>query len=299
MRKRVITLVYCIGIAILLWVTVQLRKTYTITMQLPILYTNLATANIIKHKLPYSILATVSGTGLHLLKYQLKPSLATIQIDLETINPSNKSKEKTYISTKVLIEHLTKEHKNISIQSLNPDTLFFQSTHSASKTVPIVPLVKIIEDKTYTLEKNITCIPSQINIRGPSAILDTLQAIYSYPIDYKASDTSKQALLQLPNEEIVLPINSIKVVAKLAALTEDDFTASIHLPSKNYWVSPSEVQIHYSVLQKDYNPTILQNATIELQNIQNGKAIPVWKNMPASIQKYSIYPAVITVYKKE
>lgn len=68
------------------------------------------------------------------------------------------------------------------ILSVSPDSISVEYTTAAAKEVPVVVAADIVPEVGKTIGGSITVTPSTVKVYSASAVIDTLQCVYTYPI---------------------------------------------------------------------------------------------------------------------
>jgi YbbR domain-containing protein len=145
------------------------------------------------------------------------------------------------------------------VLKINPDTLYFDLGIKKSKKVKIISDVNLEFKPGFNLLKSYNLEPKFITISGPSKVIDSIDEIYTEPINltdiFESFD--KKINLKYPNKMISFSTDQISIKGEVEKITEGSFTLPfkvINLP-KNYFIStyPKEVKVVYQVALKDYN----------------------------------------------
>ena len=252
----------CLAFASFLWFLNALEKHYTDHITVPISYVNLPSGKGLVGKLPDKFELTVDAYGYTLLQHKLRLAFSQTTIDVNEL--TNKNLESRYLSRYIIS---TNDHKDefakqisneIQIISIHPDTISFTVTNLREKLVKICPVLNLNLDREFVLRRAPQVEPESVLITGPESIIDTLECIYTNPINIKkiAHQTVNEATLNL-KPELTSKILSAKVLIEVEQSTEAKFDVPVkilHEPDtllvKTF---PSKVRVSCRVGLSNYN----------------------------------------------
>lgn len=179
----------CLALASFLWFLNALEKQYTDHISVPVKYINLPKEKDLMGKLPDKFELTVDAYGYTLLQHKLSLAFSPVLLDVNELTSNyleNKFMSKYTISTFGHKEEFAKQISNeIKILSIRPDSITFVVSNIIEKLVKVHPVVNITFAKEFILQKSPVAQPPTILVHGPQEILDTLQYIYTKPVELK------------------------------------------------------------------------------------------------------------------
>lgn len=214
----------------LFWFTITLNKTYELTVQIPIKYSNVPPEIEFTTELPDSFSVKLKDKGTSMLAYQYK------EFDPVIINFSEYSvysnSNSWSISTTTHFEKFVKKQIDQSSIILNyyPEEIVIEKKRLDSKRVQVKPLVNINLQKQYFLCDSITTLPDSITLYGYKEILDSLNEVYTEEYtSEKLKDTLKATLqLDLPPHCKANP-SKVNITAPIEFYTSSDIDLSIRV----------------------------------------------------------------------
>ena len=139
-----------VSLSSLLWLLVTLSKTYEVTIECPVVFTNVPQRSIFNQQLPTSIHLSVVGTGQQLLFPSLRKKQDTLWLPIV-----NESVTKGHIS---LLQYVPTIKRNLSyaqsVTKIKPDTIYLDLTEPLSKRLAVVPNITLkLKDDFLPIQK--------------------------------------------------------------------------------------------------------------------------------------------------
>lgn len=225
-RKRILTLITCLLLAIGAWLFMALNNKYVYTAKTVLVYKNTPQKRAFHALQSDTVDLQVEGTGWQLLFARLRIKPQSIAINLDKLNTRN------FILFSEQLYNVNRQlETSQKIISVKPDTLYFDFSEKTLKRVP----VKLVSDfgfvKQYGLSDDMEIIPSHVNLSGPE---QELKKINEWP-----TDTLTLANMQVTTgARVGMAQNKMKNVSIFPTSAEvkvpvDEFTEkTIELPLK-------------------------------------------------------------------
>lgn len=151
--------------------------------------------------------ALYAGPARELIKLFASPPLIDVTIP-DTISAAD------YILTLTTRDLVVGGDVNVQAQDVQPRTIRIVLDDLARKTVPVVPIVRIIPDSGYTMFSDVAVIPATIEITGPEAIVSQIDTLHTFateltrvtaPIRRRVRiDTTSLGVLQLSQRSVIV-----------------------------------------------------------------------------------------------
>ena len=202
--------VLCVAAATTFWVLNALNKdNYSTIVDYPVQWEYDQKNYIPVKSLPNSIQIEISGNGWDLLRKYFNISGTPYLIQL------NSPAEKKYLLTADLKRSLGEFITPTQLQNVIGDTIHYQIDRIVTKTLrPVLDTLGYSLDKNIALDGKVNFIPDQLEITGPSSVLEAFDG--KYPVALNASkinsnfsgkvpltvDESLAKLIQLKQKEI-------------------------------------------------------------------------------------------------
>ena len=209
--------VLCVAAATTFWVLNALNKdNYSTIVDYPVQWEYDQKNYIPVKSLPNSIQIEISGNGWDLLRKYFNISGTPYLIQL------NSPAEKKYLLTADLKRSLGEFITPTQLQNVIGDTIHYQIDRIVTKTLrPVLDTLGYSLDKNIALDGKVNFIPDQLEITGPSSVLEAFDG--KYPVALNASkinsnfsgkvpltvDESLAKLIQLKQKEIQVSFSVI------------------------------------------------------------------------------------------
>lgn len=222
----------CLSIAFLLWLGNALNKNYTHTLRIPVKFLNLPVNKVIIGEIPEKLEITIKTSGLKLIFIGLQKLTTELIIDFNSLKTNAKSQ--TYSISNANFELNSLLNFNVDILKIRPDTLFFTSDKTKSKTIPIKLITNFSFEKGYALVNKPILTPSYISISGDSINLKQIDTIYTQPLILTNINQSINtiAILSKPSANVNYNTKEIKVNLNVDRFTENTITIPISILNK-------------------------------------------------------------------
>ena len=294
-RRNLLAFAICLLISSLLWILMAFNNFYTSTIKVPIRFINLPEKNILTEKLPIEAEIGISGSGYHLLSYRFRPKLAEILIDGRNIGFKN---QLGFISTYHAIDYFNRQHGDIKVLHINPDTLFFQFIDKGFKKVPVVVNSYLDFEREFDLRDSLVIRPDSIEVSGPIEKLESLERIEAQPLIVRKLNKSATYSLKIkaPDAQLSYAPAEVAVTVNVDRFTEARITLPVReLDGKT--TDPRIVTVVFQVAFSHYDK--IKAADFEISTDSSGaaggKQRLIVKSAPYYAKKISILPSMVKV----
>jgi hypothetical protein len=294
-RRNLLAFAICLLISSLLWILMAFNNFYTSTIKVPIRFINLPEKNILTEKLPIEAEIGISGSGYHLLSYRFRPKLAEILIDGRNIGFKN---QLGFISTYHAIDYFNRQHGDIKVLHINPDTLFFQFIDKGFKKVPVVVNSYLDFEREFDLRDSLVIRPDSIEVSGPIEKLESLERIEAQPLIVRKLNKSATYSLKIkaPDAQLSYAPAEVAVTVNVDRFTEARITLPVReLNGKT--TDPRIVTVVFQVAFSHYDK--IKAADFEISTDSSGaaggKQRLIVKSAPYYAKKISILPSMVKV----
>ena len=235
--------VLCVAAATTFWVLNALNKdNYSTIVDYPVQWEYDQKNFIPVKSLPNSIQIEISGNGWDLLRKYFKIGGTPYLIQL------NSPAEKKYLLTADLKRSLGEFITPTQLQNVLGDTIHYQIDRIVTKTLrPVLDTLGYSLDKNIALEGKVNFIPDQLEITGPSSVLEAFDGKYPVALnatkinsDYSGKvpltvDESLAKLVQLKQKEIQVSFSVLTYLEgnKRLKIRKVNFPATVSLPNED------------------------------------------------------------------
>jgi YbbR domain-containing protein len=273
-----------------LWFLNALSKDYETTISYPVRYVNLPENRFLANDPPPTLELIVEAHGFTLLRNKLNLSFTPIVLDVKRIaSYAEVLNNMTYkISTSSLINRISAQISNeISIMEIRPEVLLFVLDSLQSKQVKVKAGINLEFEPQYNLSSEIRISPEYVTVKGPGAVLDTVEIIYT---GAKRIDKIKKSVeVTLPliiPEKITVSPEKVKIFIPVEEFTEKKILVPVLITDKpndaKIKLFPSEIQVSFMIGLSKYSEITANDFgfSIPYAEINEGKM-----NVPVQLDK--------------
>ena len=172
------------------WLLQVLNDDYETEYTIPLRMKNVPDNVVLTSELPSEMKITVKDRGTVLVNYSWGQRLLPVTLDFAEYSDKGSQVRIPAMSlAKNVSAQLSQSSKLLVIK---PDTLEFIYTKGTAKTVPVRICGSITPERQYYVSDTIFS-PDSVKVYAPKAILDTITAAYTQPVNFKeVSDTLKE-----------------------------------------------------------------------------------------------------------
>ncbi len=217
--KEVLIFLFFVCISLVLWILTALSHTHESEIQFKIKYSSIPLQYSLIDSLPTNVTATVKDVGFHLLfrKMSKKDSLP---FDITNRFISNK---KHFTLHEKDIRNIVSEKLNstATIVQILPREIQVNYSEQTHKTLPVKLTGSITLAQQHTFSGSIRLQPSQVQVYGPAAVLDTMAFIYTKQLNLSnLSDTTYTKTSLFLHNNITPSTTMVKVTIPVEQFTE-------------------------------------------------------------------------------
>ena len=247
-------LVICFLVSSLFWVLIKFSKEYTYYIDYPIEIVNQPIERYLKEPPLSSLKIKVKGFGFNFLKETFVRR--NIKLDVSKLNYLP-SKESYFWLTESNLPEMAIELNGFSIIEIEPDSLFLSYSNKTKKTVEVRVPLQLEFRENYIQYSSLKISRSNIEVYGPSHLVDTLSVLYTEPLISMdvVADIDAELRLVFPDKLLSSRDTLIEVHMDVARFTQINKVIPIRL--KNFpkgstlSLKPSEVELSYWIAMQD------------------------------------------------
>lgn len=245
-RERVIVFIVALILAMALWMMVNLSRSYTLNIELPIQLGAVPTEMALAQDLPTSATVNVTGEGWKLINLYNNPPTLNIDVDDAEVNLFDQ------------VQQQMNAMPNVSIQNVQPQVLTVQLDNRISKKVPVRSKVNALFADQYDFISPPQVEPDSITINGASAIVENIKEWQTDSVAIKnvRTDISQTIPLEQSGNLISLSQNEVEFIGEVAQYTEAEVEVNVSTqnlpPGRMVSYSPLAVRIKYDVPIDEY-----------------------------------------------
>ncbi len=239
-------------ISALLWIMMQLSKTYHYNLKVPVLYQNLP-SQYYKGFLPKDTLSiTLKLSGFKILHYKISKPVLKINVQKDKLIHQRVWKTDKHFSD---IQALFDE--NVHIISISPEKLNIQIKSVHKKKVPVYPDVKISFKAGFKNKEKAKWQPDSLWIFGQPGAIDTINKIYTKVYEFKKIAHTIDKKLKLKElEGIKYNTNQIRYHLPVSEIIEDTISLPLTIINKpasvKVFLFPKKIKLKFKVFKEQY-----------------------------------------------
>ena len=178
------------------WLLQVLNDDYETELSIPVRMKNVPENVVLTSELPSEIKIGVKDRGTVLVNYLWGQTFYPLTIDFSEY--SDKGNQVRIPTTSLMKKVSSQLNQSTKLSVIRPDTLEFIYTKGTAKKIPVRLCGEVSAERQYYIS-DIHCSPDSVQVYAPKAILDTITAAYTYPVEMKEiSDTTRQRVSIAP-----------------------------------------------------------------------------------------------------
>lgn len=253
---RSLIFLFFLLLAFSFWVLQALRKDYTYSYEIPVVYENMPPEIIVTGDLPGHIQATLSAKGSTLFDYSYGKGFDTIVIDISKA----KKGEKAYSISSDYLKSAVKKQlvKEAILSGLLPDNILIYYALEESKQIPVHADIHVLPASQRMMSGKIDITPDKVTVYASKSVLDTLSSISTIFSEVKnAQDTiyKKVFLKKIPGVKFIP--DKVDVMIPVEEFTEKTLeipVQGINVPNNlTMRTFPSKVNVSFFVVLSKFN----------------------------------------------
>lgn len=214
--RRIVVFSVCLLIATSLWFLNALGRDYTTSLSYSVKYVNPPDNLFLANNPPSKLELTVQAHGFTLLRHKLAFSFSPIVLDLSAISQVVEGRNNTYnVTSDNLINRIGLQvSKEITINSVSPQTISLVFDSLNTKIIPVLPVVKLRFKSQFDLKGAVEIVPDSVTITGPAAALDTILALPTEEVIVEELEKNLEKLVSVSHPQNT-KISPEKVTVKI------------------------------------------------------------------------------------
>jgi hypothetical protein len=302
-RSDVKVVVMCLMAATTFWFLNALNKDYSTRLSYPIQFDYDDSVYVSVTPLPKKVRLNVSGYGWNLLKKTLQVNVAPLTYRISS------PLQARYITGSNLLPFITEQVRDIRVNYIVEDTIFFDFDRISTKKVALqVDSQAINLAEGYRITSPIRLNPAYINFKGPSSLLKALPDSIFVNISLKGIDENfeedipvnyvQSSLIEPDNNKVKVNFN----VASFRKETQLVPIVRVNFPEKDSLVLANPVLEVSYWLKKDENKPVRPEdfriiADFKNLNRTDSTITILMEQKPASVTDVRVNKATIRVYE--
>lgn len=294
----------CLLLSSLLWVLTTMNQLHTDVIRFPVKYTGIPAHMTPINKLPEFIQIKIQASGYRLIMNRLQKTWTgkSVVIHLEhELNKKNKSLLEISLQNK-RNEISNQLGKQITILSVEPDSLHIQFALKASRKVPVVVKSELQFQPGYGLYAPVIVSPDSIEITGSNADIQKTDTIFTFTIQESQINKSINRIIGLDFPVGVQSLqNEVSVIFPVEQLSEKNLICHVEViseySSNKIELLQTQVSVKILVPNSLYHHISAANVTLGVYareaSATRPKLIVRVLNKPSYVQVLQVNPPTV------
>lgn len=227
-NQRVYVFFVCFLIATLFWFLLVLTKDYSSSLNVKVAYTNFPSGFIQVNRLPEKFLLNIKASGYNLISMGAYRD-SRLNIDVAALVRPEPGKQK--ISSRLMMRDIAQQLGNdVSVISIQPDTITFDLNFSTSVKLPIKANLDISFDRQYDSVSSAQLTPDSVTVTMPASFRGSITRIETERIHAESLRNSlKEKVNLLAPESVYLDTSETEVFLQVEKFTEAEARVPVNL----------------------------------------------------------------------
>jgi hypothetical protein len=231
-QQKILLFLFFVVLSTIFWIIRSLNEEYEADIQYPVKYGGMPENKVLLSEPPDRLELRVKALGRTILTHKFSYFLHPLKFDVSSYSLNTAGTDSSYILTGTAKEALAQELNDIQILDISPDTLFFRFSEMVTKKVGIkhniVNFPKIFA-KQYMFNGEISFIPDSIIVSGPNSILDTLNCVFTEPLNINnLNDSLERTCLLERIDQVVFSSKKVNLLIPVDKFTELSYLVDIN-----------------------------------------------------------------------
>ncbi len=307
-KDRVVIAV-CFLMSLLFWFLIKFSNEYTYYIDYPIEFINHPIDKYLKEEPSKTLKVKVRGFGFNFLKENFKNR--KLQLDALKL-PKQTSKLSFFILTQNKKPEISKALSGFVVLDISPDTLNLNYSEKTKKDIEVKVPNSITCRDNYIQTEPLQVSPKNIEIFGPSHILDTLSYISTDVLirEDVFDDIHEKLPILFSNELLSSRVLEVEVRQDVARFTEINLVIPIQFinvpKGERLIIKPSEVDLSYWVAMEDVGKVVEKDFLIYCDynevSITKKSVLNVFLNddlKPSIVRRVKYHPSTVEFINKK
>lgn len=246
-REKIIVFIISLILALFLWMMVNLSRSYTINVTMPVNLGNLPSEQALTEELPEEVTASVSGEGWKLVSLYSNPPRIFVDVTSDNVDLYDQ------------VQQQLNSMPDIEVESVDPREITPVLERRIEQRVPVQSNVEIAPHRQYGIIGEPVLEPDSVTLTGAESLLEDIEVWPTDSVsftDVREDIDTEVALVSSPSL-VDISEQQVRLQAEVREFTEGEaqvFVQTDNLPgSQAVSFSPSFVTVTYRVPIDKYN----------------------------------------------
>jgi hypothetical protein len=297
----------CLGISIIIWITIKLSDKYDTVIQIPVTYTNIPKDKVMTYASDTVLHIEIFEKGSDILRMNYLQKIAPVAVNLKYLPLFPKDGEyEGIITTSLMINDIERDLNMIGkILAIRPDSIYLFFDTEKMRKVPVNAKFNLTFEKEFMQYGPAVFTPDSVEVKGPENSINEVKFAslgvikhdklsQNFRVEKRfANDSTNRNLTFYPSRVMV----SIPVEKYTEAETEVP-VKTINSNGLKIKTFPDKVRVFYNVALKDYSKIepglIVAVADISTVNLVDEDRVKVnLESFPSYIHINKIEPEMV------
>lgn len=239
-REKAIAFSVALFFALCLWFIVNLSRDFNVTIEVPIVLSNLPSDVTVSSDIPESAFVVLTGEGWNLISVYTNPPRLLVNAESDDVNLAEQLRSQVGVFS------------NLNIVQVRPTQLYIQKETRVSRKLPVRNRTTIRLADQFGLLSDPNLSPDSVTVIGAESVLAELEYWDTAETEITNINESVNRLVQLQSMSgITLEPSTVVISMEVAEFTEAEIRVPIrtrNLPSgRAVSYNPSSIIVRYDV----------------------------------------------------
>ncbi|WP_069130391.1 CdaR family protein [Rhodohalobacter halophilus] len=246
-REKVVAFSIAFVFALSLWFVVNMNRDFNISVEVPIVLTNLPDHLALRSEVPDHATVSVTGEGWQLISLYSNPPRVNLNAENQQINLFEQ------------IRNMSGPFSDLNVVQVEPLMLTIETEEKATKRVPVISRIDLNLRSQFGLIGTPTIEPDSVTLTGADSILDELNGweTVQVSLDDVHQSLERTVKLRSPSGGLSVDASEITFRVDVAEFTEAEVRVPIrtrNLPSgQAVSFNPSSIIVRFDVPIHQYS----------------------------------------------
>lgn len=239
-REKIIAFSVALFFALCLWFIVNLSRDFNVTIEVPIVLSNLPEDVTVSSDIPETVSVVLTGEGWNLISVYTNPPRVLVNAESDDVNLGEQLRGQVGVFS------------NLNIVQVRPMQLYIQKERRVSRKLPVRNRVNLLFADQFGLLSDPILSPDSITVMGAESVIDSLEFWDTTETELSNINESANRIIQLQSMSgLTLEPSTVILSMEVAEFTEAEIRVPIrtrNLPSgRAVSYNPSSIMVRYDV----------------------------------------------------
>ncbi len=239
-REKIIAFSVALFFALCLWFIVNLSRDFNVTIDVPIVLSNLPSDVTVSSDIPETASVVLTGEGWNLISVYTNPPRVLVNAETDDVNLAEQLRSQVGVFS------------NLNIVQVLPTQLYIQKERRVSRNLPVRNRVNVQLSDQFGLLSDPIISPDSVTVIGAESVLDSLEYWNTAETEFTNINESVNRIVQLQSMSgVTLEPTTVVLSMEVAEFTEAEIRVPIrtrNLPSgRAVSYNPSSIMVRYDV----------------------------------------------------